>query len=476
MMYQIEISLLIIIIIIQGIAVADLLNRISVLKSIFDVSPSLDGANKQFSYEGGNQVKETIVSTINNYIDRNRGGVIDFHIINDIVERNIATLDEEISNKIPTPLYLGLAGTMIGIIVGLFFLDFSEKAEVGNIAPLIEGVRYAMSVSVIGLVLTTVLSVWFYKNAKSEVNSGKNDFLSQIQTELLPTLIKSDDVAIQELSQELRMFSKSTPRYVKSLQQNTGIVKETIEKEISLLEQIKALDVRQLSQSNIEIFNSLSGMMDSFKAFPAYYEELNRSLHGTTELNSNLQQLLSSSRNVNEILSEVRNIIETSNSASSFFNEHIRSFERYSEAVSLSVAETNTTFEKALGKLEKAVVTQLEAFNVAIAEYDSKLSKSFDTAIEKYIQAFSNATPEFQNLKHLEKLDLLLQSDQSLKDIKKTLEIQSGILKNLDVQLPENLNVQMKNNKTIFDYIKDGVIVVAGIAVIVMAVYMIIKY
>src|SRR5690606_5167556 len=104
-----------------------------------------------------------------------------------------------------------------------------------KITPLIDGVKYAMGVSVLGLILTTIFSVWIYKNAKSKVNKGKNEFLSQVHTELLPTLIKSGDVAIQELSKELRVFSNVTPSMVSSLKENTGIVKETIEKEIDLL-------------------------------------------------------------------------------------------------------------------------------------------------------------------------------------------------------------------------------------------------
>src|SRR5690606_33739473 len=112
-----------------------------------------------------------------------------------------------ISNKLSTPLYLGLAGTMIGIIIGLFYIDFSPSSVITTdvttnndgddllkITPLIDGVKYAMGVSVLGLILTTIFSVWIYKNAKSKVNQGKNEFLSQVQTELLPTLIKSGDV------------------------------------------------------------------------------------------------------------------------------------------------------------------------------------------------------------------------------------------------------------------------------------------
>ncbi len=488
-MLEVELIFLSIIVVFQIYSVINIWNRISVLDSIFIESSIWDSDTKQFLYSGKNKVKATIIGTINQYILKNEGGVIDFHIINDIVERNVDTIDEEISNKLSTPLYLGLAGTMIGIIIGLFYVDFSSSVDISpgsgvngdsddllKISPLIDGVKYAMGVSVLGLILTTVLSVWIYKNAKSKVNQGKNEFLSQIQTELLPTLIKSGDVAIQELSKELRVFSQSTPIMVNSLKENTGVVKETIEKEINLLNQIKALDVKKLSQSNVEIFHSLSGMMESFQAFPEYYEELNRSLGNTVELNKNLQSLVNSSQNVNAILTDVKKIIETGNSAATFFNQHIKSFETYSDAVNHSISETNQSFDRAIGQLKEAVGAQMEVFNVAIAEYDSKLSKSFDQAIEKYNAAYENALPDFKNLEHLKKLDTLQKSNSTLEEIQTILAKHTKVLENLKLQLPENLNLSMKQEKGIFEYIRDGIIIFTCTTVTTVAIYIAINY
>lgn len=63
-----------------------------------------------------------IVKTINNYLKKNKGGAADFHLIKDIVERHTDAIDEEINHKLPVPIYLGLMGTVIGIIVGLFWV------------------------------------------------------------------------------------------------------------------------------------------------------------------------------------------------------------------------------------------------------------------------------------------------------------------------------------------------------------------
>ncbi|WP_026914895.1 hypothetical protein [Christiangramia portivictoriae] len=512
-----------VIFILQVIAVIDILISTSKLQSIFSKKISLDEESHLFLYKGTNNVKKTIIDTINNYISKNKGGVIDFHIIHDIVERNVETVDEEVSNKLPTPLYLGLAGTMIGIIIGLFYVDLTpvltsspqENSDLSGLSPLIDGVRYAMIVSVIGLAFTTFLSVIVYKLAKSKMNKGKNDFLSQVQTELLPTLIKSDDVAIQELSRELRVFSSKTPGVVSNLDQNIQLVKETIDKEIALLKQVRNLDVSKLSASNAEIFKSLSGMMDTFSAFPGYYKELNNSLGNTTELSNNLQSLVSSTQNVNYILGEMKDMITSSNEATKFFNEHIQSFEYYSEAVNVAIGETNKSFDRALDKLNQAVSAQIEAFGSAISKYDSSLSEafnasiekfnktaenaihkynkgfetaigqyseSFETAIKKYnetfdqsIESYNNTlkeiSPNFQKLDHLEALQGISRTNKTLDVIEKAILNQSEILKNLNIQLPKNANIVLQKEKGVSYYMKQTAFYSACLTVTSVSIY-----
>ena len=59
---------------------------------------------------------------MNNYLDNNKSAVSDFHLMKDIVDRNCDAKEEEIQTQIPVPLYLGLIGTMSGILIGVGFL------------------------------------------------------------------------------------------------------------------------------------------------------------------------------------------------------------------------------------------------------------------------------------------------------------------------------------------------------------------
>ena len=119
-----------------------------------------------------------VVKTINNYLKKNKGGAADFHLIKDIVERHTDSIDEEINHKLPVPIYLGLMGTVLGIIIGLYSLSFEYNPAtnaldgelfVNSVDGLITGVKQAMICSFVGLGLTTLLSSWRYMGAKSKL-------------------------------------------------------------------------------------------------------------------------------------------------------------------------------------------------------------------------------------------------------------------------------------------------------------------
>ena len=65
-----------------------------------------------------NDILEVIISSLNKYLINNKGAVSDFHLMKDIVDRNCDAKEEEIHTQIPVPLYLGLTGTMLGILIG----------------------------------------------------------------------------------------------------------------------------------------------------------------------------------------------------------------------------------------------------------------------------------------------------------------------------------------------------------------------
>ena len=145
-------------------------------------SSELEEINIIESSEKTNKIFDNILFSANNYLIRNKGAASDFNLIKDIVERNINAVEEDINLSIGIPLYLGLMGTMIGIVIGLFNIpDMNIKLD-GNsqdlilnqgITLLIGGVKIAMIASFVGLLLTIINSGWIFKGSRTLVEAKK---------------------------------------------------------------------------------------------------------------------------------------------------------------------------------------------------------------------------------------------------------------------------------------------------------------
>ena len=134
-----------------------------------------------------NIVFMTILNSLNQYLSNNQGSVTDFNLMKDIIERNSDAVEEEIDSQISLPINVGLMGTMVGIIFGVGSLvnsgvlnklvGDSGATDITGIIALLQGVGIAMMTSILGIIVSTHLTISF-KKAKKEVEREKNDFIT----------------------------------------------------------------------------------------------------------------------------------------------------------------------------------------------------------------------------------------------------------------------------------------------------------
>ncbi|NIJ45136.1 flavin-binding protein dodecin [Wenyingzhuangia heitensis] len=378
-----------------------LINLVSIFKNIFKILPVVNNINGDVKNEGSvgdylsiteatNPTFQRILDAINNYLNKNKGATVEFNILKDIVDRNVDIDEEDINNRIPAPLYAGLAATMLGIIFGLFNMDFDINTEssdlINNIEPLIFGVKIAMIASVTGLIITTFFSVFLFKKSKTQMDIGRNDFLGLLQRDLLPRMEQSKLPEVSILSRKLDHFALNTISSIDKLDTVVANSISVIENEKKLIEEIKSLDITKVSSSNLDIFNKLKGMMDSFDKFAIYYTTLNKSLATTDKLLVNLDKFVNATENVNAILESIKNQIVTTEKATNFFNQHIKSFERYQEAINEAIASTDSKMSDAIIKLGESVSNQMDVFNVAVSSYDEKLKLAFENSTKNFTE------------------------------------------------------------------------------------------
>ena len=144
----------------------------------------------------GNQIFDDIKNSINGYLRENKGTEVDFQLLKDSVDRHCDMIEDEINSQMPLPLYFGLAGTMTGAIIGLFALVFGgsilelmagkSSTSIGaanNINDLLWGVAIAMVASAIGIILTSLNTIYF-KDKKLKEETEKNRFLAWMQSKV----------------------------------------------------------------------------------------------------------------------------------------------------------------------------------------------------------------------------------------------------------------------------------------------------
>lgn len=380
-----------------------------------------------------------MVNLINRYLHNNIGAVIDYHFIKEIVDRERATSENTIDSYIPSPLYFGLAATMIGIIIGLFGIDF-DTTDIAAIEPLIDGVKMAMVASVIGLSITTYLAVFAYRSAKTKVDKGVNDLLSLIQIELLPSFHKDENSSLDLLSKKLDNFGKTTAYQVGLMENLVSDSKIQVETSHAVISTISDLDLTNIAGANIKIFKQLSKMMGSFESFPAYYSELNESLGATTQLVQSLNKLNDRSQQVSEIFNELKAINENAHNASKFFRTHIETFSKYGKVVNEAVELSDEAMQRAIEDLRKAslklvggITDQMGTYDEGFTEIITKSSATFVANAEgqrkKMLEALEQSTPEFSHLKELStiKNELTTLNGHSLKSNSVLNDLNTGI-------------------------------------------------
>lgn len=269
------------------------------------------------SLPGENPLQKEINRVLNNYLIRNKGAASDYGLIKDVVERNCNSLEEEIETQTPWPLYFGLMGTMLGIIVGIGdiainvgFDQFVEKPE-EHIGGLMGDVAMAMIVSCCGILFTTTLS-FFAKKAKSILETRKNAFYSWFQSELMPIIFKENaSTGLKRLEENLSKFNESFEDNVKELNATFSVVKETSGNQALLMKTLNKMDLKKMAEANIEIlsrFNQTVGQLEKFNSYINYSQTV---LDDIAQRNTAISEAtISVDSNLDKALNELKNGVE----------------------------------------------------------------------------------------------------------------------------------------------------------------------
>lgn len=421
----------------------------------------------------GNSVFKLIKDNINDYLGNSQGSVIDYNILKDAVDRNCETIEDEINAQMPVPLYCGLAGTMAGVIVGLFSLlsedsisnlmtSGSKSVESATLAmngaasginDLLAGVALAMVASILGIVLTTVNSVLF-KQFKRQEEEGKNKFLSWVQSILLPELPN-------DISDSFSMFVDNLNRFNDTFRENTRGLGHTLEQingaystQADIIKTIQQMNVTRMATANVKVLNALSDCTDKLEQFNVYLN----SIQGYTNEIEAFRQQLSSEANMVYLLEEMR---ATLSSIKNFFRTELGEIDQRKQAIRNSVDNVDTYVNEALEKLKSSSVTSVDDLKKAIDDQSEGLKKFLDQEKQMLQDMSQEVRNEFD--RQISQIPNLAKRLEDITKVPSQLESLSGSiaesnrkLVNGITQANQNMTNEIKHALKSLDYSSSG--------------------
>ena len=286
-----------------------------------------------------------LLSEVNHYVAKTKG-TTDFAVIQNKVERMLTMRYEQSEAKLAFPTYLGLMGTFLGVLMGIFMFiwGFDGQGDVRDdaIKNLLIGILVSMSTSFIGLLLTTINNA-FISEAKKGVEEDKNEFYDFVQTELMPSLDVSLVVAIYKLHETVDKFEpafngvikrfqdtfdrctkafgesfetnvKTVSKAVEVMGENMDKINENIQLQQNVLSTFKSDEVAKGLEKYVEAADHFVGITQSLNKF----EEARRMMLAATQEAINYQNQYADwlqipreiAVRVNDILNRIKNFEE----------------------------------------------------------------------------------------------------------------------------------------------------------------------
>lgn len=221
-----------------------------------------------------------ILSSTNTYLLRNHDNTIDFKIIKDIAERKVEAQINQIESTLQIPLYLGLLGTIVGIIVGISGLENinSGEALTDQIPNLLTGVATAMFASFMGLLLTIVGTGIIYKRGLEKNDSGKHEYFDFIQEELISSVrgVAANFKELQDKLAEINTgFGKEMNITLKDFTKSISESEKNIsEKQTKLLEAIRDTNFETIKEAFDKIDTSSAKLQEKLQIQVAYIDQI----------------------------------------------------------------------------------------------------------------------------------------------------------------------------------------------------------
>ncbi len=382
-----------------------------------------------------------IVSTLNRYLDENSEQVSDYHLMKDVVDRNREISESEIETLLPFTQYIGLVGTMIGIFIGVLVLVWGDGLESlmsgsssaladSGVTELLGGVALAVISSAVGLGLTMRAS-YLFKEAKSKVELRENNFLSWIQSELLPNLSTDFTATLVKMTNNLSDFNDTFSTNTQKLDKTLSKVNDSYISQVKLLEELKRVDITSIAAANISVYEKLKNCTEEIGMLAVAMKDARSYIKAVRNLTSQLGKADERVKTWEKMGQFFEKEINEIDKRKAFISEAVGNVDEKLESsftqlgqlskdkvdkMAEKIVDQNEKLDKAMSQQQEILESKLKEMSDAIEERNQRLAETFD-----YLDQIVKALPE-QMRGSLSELSNLSKIKQSIEDLHRTVE------------------------------------------------------
>jgi archaellum component FlaC len=331
-----------------------------------------------------------VVLKINSFLDNTKGSTEgSMGIFSNLIKREKIKLEDKIESQLSAPLYIGLGGTLVGIVFGVFHLVTATKnadiAELNNeaINGLFLAVGSAVIVSLIGLILVSVNSNYIYKTAKVACDNKEADILSFLEIDLLPYVSESSASAIYSLRENLTQFNKEFGRNLDVYKTNFGLINENLKNQERVLTLLSKNNLAETAKEIANMLSDIDSVAKNFKVFKDYQVQLINSFEQTKEVSTQFNATLDSFSDFNTKLDNMASFIELQTSFNKQFQEFLSNnfpeSESAREIYSTQWREIGNKLIHDIGNNSKHITSYFETVNNEVNKFASNNSSFFES-------------------------------------------------------------------------------------------------
>lgn len=312
---------------------------------------------------GGSKSFKEVVFETNEYLCKNVGTSADLGVLQDICDKKLEVKENAVKSTLNLPLFVGLGGTFIGIIIGVigFAFDLNSLFDLTSSSPEIEqtinapvgnesvptisavesqqtepssdetnslqfllyGIGCAMAASLCGLVLMVINTAINYRKATADLDTKRNEYFDFLRRELMPTLANSMSSSLNSLKSVLGHFVDKFGKNLDAYADSAELLNENLEKQHLVLTQIQDMGMTRMANRVASAFVQLNEAADALNTFHQYQQDLNTTIHQVHGGVAQIDTLIAKFDNFISALSSVANAQGTAIALQQQFKEAI---------------------------------------------------------------------------------------------------------------------------------------------------------